>query len=122
MWGAPEEHADKGKRPLVHVATTERRIRFREVELKPKQTGDAPTAAVPSTAPKSSSVAKKVQSQMDRVMSGSAGPARRGRGGRKRGLTRPEGKLRAAVDESTIESQEQKGISDLSEQVAMDTS
>ena len=124
LWICLEEHADRGKRPLVHVATTERRIRFREVELKPKQAGDAPTVAS-STMAKSSSVAKKVKSQMDRVMSGSAGPTRRGRGGRKRGLTRPKGKGRDVVEGNDVEYQEQsqeQGVDAGSASMAMDTS
>ena len=99
-----DEHADKGKKPLVHLATTERRICFREVELRPKQVGDAPSAA-PSTTAKSSSVAKKVQSQMDHVMRGSAGPSRRGRRGRKRGLTRPRAQDRTEEEDAAADNE-----------------
>ena len=119
----PGEHVDRGKKPLVHIATAQRRIRFREVELKPKQAGDAPVASL-TTLAKSSSVAKKVKSQMDHVMSGSAGPTRRGRGGKKRGLTRPKGKGRDATTEDIAqESLEQgEGVGAESASVAMDTS
>ena len=115
-----EEHVDKGKKPLVHVANTERRIRFHEVELRPKQDGDA-SQATPSTIAKSSSVARKVQTQMDHVMSGSAGPTRRGRGGRKRGLTRPKGKGRELVEEPADQSEDMT-VGAGSASVEMDTS
>ena len=101
-----DEHSERGKKPLVHVANTERRIRFREVELKPKQA--AAEAQVPSAAPtaKSSSTAKKVERQMDHVMSGSAASSRRGRGGRKRGSkaqSRGSGKGRVKTGEAPQE-------------------
>ncbi|KAI0324199.1 hypothetical protein GY45DRAFT_1289295 [Cubamyces sp. BRFM 1775] len=80
-----QHHQPQGKRPLVHVATTERRIRFKEVELKPKGEGAAPDAAASSTS--KSSTAKKVKTQMDHVMGTQAGSSRRGRGGKKRGGT-----------------------------------
>ena len=88
---AADEHHDRSKKSLVHVANTERRIRFREVELKPKQAGDAPGTQAQTTA-KMSNVAKKVKTQMEHVMSGSAGPSRRGRGGRKRGSSKAQSK------------------------------
>ena len=72
---AADEHHDRSKKSLVHVANTERRIRFREVELKPKQAGDAPGTQAQTTA-KMSNVAKKVKTQMEHVMSGSAGIAK----------------------------------------------
>ncbi|KAI0739596.1 hypothetical protein C8Q80DRAFT_190744 [Daedaleopsis nitida] len=76
-----EEPHERGKRSLVHVANTERRIRFKEVELRPKRAGDVPDAqALPAV--KSSSIGRV---KMEHVMSGSAGPSRKGRGGRKRG-------------------------------------
>ncbi|KAH9895759.1 hypothetical protein C8Q73DRAFT_644583 [Cubamyces lactineus] len=78
-------HQSQGKKPLVHVATTERRIRFKEVELKPKGEGAAPDAAASSTS--KSSTAKKVKTQMNHVMGTQAGSSRRGRGGKKRGGT-----------------------------------
>ncbi|RPD56792.1 hypothetical protein L226DRAFT_574142 [Lentinus tigrinus ALCF2SS1-7] len=102
---ATEEHTERGKKPLVHVANTERRIRFKEVELKPKQAADAQAASAPTA--KSSSTAKKVEKQMDHVMSGSAGPSRRGRGGRKRGASkaqvRGKGRVQVQVEESPPE-------------------
>ncbi|KAJ8473946.1 hypothetical protein ONZ51_g7529 [Trametes cubensis] len=80
-----QHHQPQGKKPLVHVATTERRIRFKEVELKPKGEGAAPDAVASSTS--KSSTAKKVKTQMDHVMGTQAGSSRRGRGGKKRGGT-----------------------------------
>ena len=97
-----QHHQPQGKKPLVHVATTERRIRFKEVELKPKGEGAAPDAVASSTS--KSSTAKKVKTQMDHVMGTQAGSSRRGRGGKKRGgttksqsqaQTRSSGKARA---------------------------
>ena len=106
---ATDEHSERGKKPLVHVANTERRIRFREVELKPKQAAAEaqPSSAAPTA--KSSSTAKKVERQMDHVMSGSAASSRRGRGGRKRGSkaqSRGSGKGRAKTGEAPQESTE----------------
>ncbi|KAI0641806.1 hypothetical protein C8Q79DRAFT_989477 [Trametes meyenii] len=80
-----QQHA-QGKKPLIHVATTERRIRFKEVELRPKGEASASDGPTGSTS-KSSTVAKKVQTQMDHVMGTQSGSSRRGRGGRKRGGT-----------------------------------
>ncbi|KAI0631639.1 hypothetical protein C8Q77DRAFT_1061265 [Trametes polyzona] len=100
----------QGKRPLVHVASTERRIRFKEVEIKPKGEGAPPDGPSGSTT-KSSTVAKKVQTQMDHVMGTQTGSSRRGRGGKKRGgtskiQTRSKGKAPAEelqAEESHIE-------------------
>ncbi|KAH9939669.1 uncharacterized protein BXZ73DRAFT_43460 [Epithele typhae] len=121
-----EDGADRSKRALAHVAITEKRIRFREVELKPKSSSDAPAAGPPTTEAKSSNTAKKVQSQMKRVMAGSAGPSRRGRGGRKRGrgLTRAQAKARQEVDEVDEPNAEPDAVRDVgdSASVAMDTS
>lgn len=110
---ADEPHAHtQGKKPLVPVATTERRIRFREIELKPKGEGAAPNAPTVSMT-KANTVAKKVKMQMDHVMGTSSGPSRRGRGGRKRGgatkaETRSKGKARAKelLEESSEENVE----------------
>ncbi|RDX44316.1 hypothetical protein OH76DRAFT_1359734 [Lentinus brumalis] len=98
---ATEEHSERGKKPLVHVANTERRIRFKEVELKPKQAAGAVPDAPASSAPtaKSSSTARKVERQMGHVMSGSAGPSRRGRGGRKRGASKAQSRDEGPVEE-----------------------
>ncbi|TBU27093.1 hypothetical protein BD311DRAFT_666116 [Dichomitus squalens] len=92
--GVNSDDRVQGKKSLVHVANTERRIRFKEVELKAKLAGaPAPSkgegAATPAA--KTSHLAKKVRTQMEHVMGGSAGPSRRGRGrggGRKRGSTK----------------------------------
>ncbi|KAI1789340.1 hypothetical protein LXA43DRAFT_586862 [Ganoderma leucocontextum] len=97
----PHERA-QGKKALVHVANTERRIRFKEVELKPKVPGTSSNGEGMGTpTAKTSNLAKKVKTQMDHVMSGSAGPLRRGRGrggGRKRGST--NGKPKASSSRS----------------------
>ncbi len=83
----------QGKKALVHLANTERRIRFKEVELKPKVAGAlSGEDAVGTPTAKTTNLAKKVKTQMEHVMSGSAGPSHRGRGrgrggGRKRGST-----------------------------------
>ncbi|KAI0366474.1 hypothetical protein BV20DRAFT_1055614 [Pilatotrama ljubarskyi] len=93
------QHA-QGKKPLVHVATTERRIRFKEVELRPKGEGAAPDGP-PSSTSKGSTVAKKVKTQMDHVMGTQSGSSRRGRGGKKRGGTtksQAKGNNRAAEE------------------------
>ncbi|OSD00384.1 hypothetical protein PYCCODRAFT_1371400 [Trametes coccinea BRFM310] len=79
----PQQHHPQGKKPLVHVATTERRIRFKEIELKPKGAGAAPDAQAASTS--KTTTAKKVKTQMDHVMGTHSGSSRRGRGGQKRG-------------------------------------
>ena len=114
----PHERAPQGKKPLVHVANTEHRIRFKEVELKPKIPGASPSngngkghggSATPTA--KTSNLAKKVNMQMEHVMSGSGGGApggssRRGRGrgrgggrgGRKRGAT--DGRSKTASSRS----------------------
>ncbi|KAI0667383.1 hypothetical protein C8Q78DRAFT_376438 [Trametes maxima] len=81
-----QQQHTQGKKPLIHVATTERRIRFKEVELRPKGEASASDGPAGSTS-KSSTVAKKVQTQMDHVMGTQSGSSRRGRGGRKRGDT-----------------------------------
>ncbi len=85
----------------MHVANTERRIRFKEVELKPKQAAGAVPDAPASSAPtaKSSSTARKVERQMGHVMSGSAVPSRRGRGGRKRGASKAQSRDEGPVEE-----------------------
>ena len=98
---AADEHHDRSKKSLVHVANTERRIRFREVELKPKQAGDAHGTQAQTTA-KMSNVAKKVKTQMEHVMSGSAGPSRRGRGGRKRGSSKAQSKGKQRDGDPTV--------------------
>ncbi|KAI0822201.1 hypothetical protein BC628DRAFT_706257 [Trametes gibbosa] len=79
----------QGKKPLVPVASTERRIRFREIELKPKGTeGESSYPAVPTVSTtKANTVAKKVKTQMDHVIGTPSGPSRRGRGSSKRGGT-----------------------------------
>ncbi|KAI0776898.1 hypothetical protein BD413DRAFT_231953 [Trametes elegans] len=95
-----QPHHAQGKKPLVHVATTGRRIRFKEVELRPKGAGAAPDAPPASTS-KASTVAKKVKTQMDHVMGTPSGSSRRGRGGKKRGGTtkaQAKGKARAATE------------------------
>ncbi|KAI9059404.1 hypothetical protein FKP32DRAFT_1657734 [Trametes sanguinea] len=79
----PQQHHPQGKKPLVHVANTERRIRFKEIELKPKGDGAAPDAQAASTS--KATTAKKVKAQMDHVMGNHSGSSRRGRGGKKRG-------------------------------------
>ncbi|TFK80168.1 hypothetical protein K466DRAFT_504357 [Polyporus arcularius HHB13444] len=103
------EHSERGKKPLVHVANTERRIRFKEVELKPKQAAGAVPDAPASSAPtaKSSSTARKVERQMGHVMSGSAGPSRRGRGGpRKRGASKAQSRDEGPVEEPPADTSE----------------
>lgn len=67
----------------MHVASTERRIRFKEIELRPKGEGAGQDAATGSTS--KAGTAKKVQTQMDHVMGTQTGSSRRGRGGKKRG-------------------------------------
>ncbi len=107
-----EEHSERGKKPLVHVANTERRIRFKEVELKPKQAAgtvpDAPAASAPTA--KSSSTARKVERQMGHVMSGSAGPSRRGRGGRKRGASTAQSQDKGPVEEPPADPSERQPV------------
>ncbi|TFK85183.1 hypothetical protein K466DRAFT_664668 [Polyporus arcularius HHB13444] len=109
---ATEEHSERGKKPLVHVANTERRIRFKEVELKPKQAAgnvpDAPAASAPTA--KSSSTARKVERQMGHVMSGSAGPSRRGRGGRKRGASTVQSRDKGFVEEPPADPSERQPV------------
>ncbi|KAL1942311.1 hypothetical protein VTO73DRAFT_6375 [Trametes versicolor] len=79
-----EQHGHaQGRKPLVHVASTERRIRFKEIELRPKGEGAGQDAATGSTS--KAGTAKKVQTQMDHVMGTQTGSSRRGRGGKKRG-------------------------------------
>ncbi|KAI8976289.1 hypothetical protein BD414DRAFT_580439 [Trametes punicea] len=80
-----QQQQHQGKRPLVHVATTERRIRFKEVELRPK--GDGAAADVPPASTSKATTAKKVKAQMDHVMGKQSGTSRRGRGGKKQGGT-----------------------------------
>ncbi|CDO68547.1 hypothetical protein BN946_scf184998.g44 [Trametes cinnabarina] len=80
-----QQHSAHGKKPLVPVATTERRIRFKEIELKPK--GDGAATDVPSASTSKSTTAKKVKTQMDHVMGNHSDTPRRGRGGKKRGGT-----------------------------------
>ncbi|KAI0357071.1 hypothetical protein OH77DRAFT_1451204 [Trametes cingulata] len=97
--GHQHAHA-QGKRPLIHVATTERRIRFKEVDLKPKGEGAGPDGP-PSSTSKGSTVAKKVKTQMDHVMGTQSGSSRRGRGGKKHGgstKSQTKGKNRAAEE------------------------
>ena len=106
----PHERAPQGKKPLVHVANTEHRIRFKEVELKPKLPGASPSngngngngggSATPMA--KTSNLAKKVNTQMEHVISGGGGAAaggssRRGRG-RGRGRGSGGGRRRGATD------------------------
>ena len=86
----------------MHLANTERRIRFKEVELKPKASSSPSNGEDAGTlTAKTSNLAKKVKTQMEHVMSGSVGPSRRGRGrggGRKRGST--SGKPKASSSRS----------------------
>ena len=96
----PHERAPQGKKPLVHVANTEHRIRFKEVELKPKIPG-APSdgnggSATPTA--KTSNLAKKVNTQMEHVISGSGGGAAGGSSRRGRGRGRGGGRKRGATD------------------------
>ncbi|KAI0808171.1 hypothetical protein C8Q74DRAFT_117018 [Fomes fomentarius] len=112
-----DEIHDRGKKPLVHVANTERRIRFKEVELRPKSSGDtAPTDNQPgSAAAKSSSAAQKAKTQIDHVMSGSAGASRRGRGGKKRGSSKAKLKGKGRAENPTAEPDEEQPRSDSGE-------
>ncbi|PIL32628.1 hypothetical protein GSI_05332 [Ganoderma sinense ZZ0214-1] len=103
----------QGKKTLVHLANTERRIRFKEVELKPKVTGSSSNGEdVGTPTPKTANLAKKVKTQMEHVMSGSAGPSRRGRGrggGRKRGSTSGKPKASSARSKTRDADQDEEG-------------
>ena len=82
-----------------------------QVFLETRSTEKTVESAAPSTTAKSSSVAKKVQSQMDHVMRGSAaGPSRRGRRGRKRGLTRPRAQDRAEEEDAAADNEPEAAI------------
>lgn len=104
----------------MHVANTERRICFKEVELKPKQSGIAQDAQTPTSVAKTSNLAKKVNTQMNHVMSGSAGPSRRGRGGRKRGSTKTQSKGKKRAENDT--EQREVAMPNASESMDMDMS
>lgn len=111
-----DENHDRGKKPLVHVANTERRIRFKEVELRPKSSGDTAQADTQaSMEAKSSAAAKKAKTQIDHVMSGSAGLSRRGRGGRKRGSSKAKLKGKGRAENPTPEPDEEQPRSDSGE-------
>ena len=90
----PHDRAPQGKKSLVHVANTEHRIRFKEVELKPKIPGASPSnwnggggSATPTA--KTSNLAKKVNMQMEHVISGSAAAAAGGSCSRTAPFSRP---------------------------------
>lgn len=82
-----EDPSDRAKRPLVHVANTERRIVFKEVELRPKgpseQMRQVETA---SQQPNVTTSSKKRRPQTLEELVGNepvGEPAPRGRGGRR---------------------------------------
>ncbi|KAM5530680.1 hypothetical protein V8D89_015652 [Ganoderma adspersum] len=108
----PHERA-QGKKTLVHLANTERRIRFKEVELKPKVAGSSSNGEdVGTPTAKIANLAKKVKTQMEHVMSGSAGPSRRGRGrggGQKRGSTRGKPKASSSRSKARDADQDEEG-------------
>lgn len=96
-----DDQAERNKKGLAHVANTERRIRFREVELKPKNQSNLAFIAEisPSTVVATSSK-KKITGTVEELVGNETGSAPRGRGRRGRGKsTKGKGRAQTAQPE-----------------------
>jgi len=87
---AKDDVHDRGKRSLVHVGTTEKRIRFREVELKPKNIADSTAAHFPEPIV---SGKRRAPEGVDEVAGNTVAPSS-SRGGRIRGRGHSRGRGR----------------------------
>ncbi|KAI0804542.1 hypothetical protein BC629DRAFT_1487838 [Irpex lacteus] len=96
-----DDQAERNKKGLAYVANTERRIRFREVELKPKNQSNLAFIAEisPSTVVATSSK-KKITGTVEELVGNETGSAPRGRGRRGRGKsTKGKGRAQTAQPE-----------------------
>lgn len=109
------DEADRTKRPVIPVATTEQRIRFKEVQLKRKPTEPEPVPGVSAVENASSqveetSVNAEQEAIVDRITGKSVPDKKRRRKGKKK-ETQPEKKAEAEGDDATEMIEEELGIS-----------
>ncbi|KAI0925327.1 hypothetical protein AcV7_005598 [Taiwanofungus camphoratus] len=105
---AQDDNHDRSKKSLVHVGTTEQRIRFKEVELREKTADSSPDAQKARKTAKSS---KKIPGTVDEVvgsLGAEPGPSRGGRGSRRgrgggTGNAKSKGKGKEQAGEELVE-------------------
>ncbi|OBZ73283.1 hypothetical protein A0H81_07033 [Grifola frondosa] len=118
---AKDDQHDRSKKSLVHIANTEQRICFKEVEFKEKDS--AASAQPPENA--TDGTKKDTHTPVNQLVGNGKEQAPRGRGGgRKRGSTKSKSKGKGRVAEPVADEPKPPSHADLAEMPpeAMDTS